>query len=274
MTEEIKIIDEALSLFSNDERGVFWKSKFVDLKIPATKNNRHRLSKLAEWIDYIIEDIGNIGTIIHRLNWHRSDSSNQEFLEKMWLSYASIDIEHFHIEIRSIMDYVARILGNAANKPGKIKRSFRKIYDRRLDLCQRERLGEDFSRLVDTAEWFPDLRNVRDKLTHSGDYITIFGNRKYGILFQVLKGHEKFEKIKFKNILGDYLMFNPNVIYFERYAAIFLSNLFVFLDRLAILIYEKYQLQYIERGAGSHSAGFSIIVDWMKKLKEIIEKSR
>jgi len=275
MTKEIELIDEALSLFSNDESGIFWKSKFVGLTLPATKNNRLRLSKLTECVNHINKDIWNIGTIIHRLHWHRTTSINQEFFEMTWSSWARIDIEHFHIELRSIMDYVAEIVKIAANKYGQIKEN---SFEALLNWISkspghRKRLGEDLASFVKKAEnWFFDLRDVRNNLIHYGGDTIIFGSRKDGILFQIYK-HRK-DKIEFKSISHDSLMFNPNVIYFERYAAIFLSNLFVFLDHLAILIYKKYQSQYIEREAGSHSAGFIIIVDWMKQLKEILEKSR
>jgi hypothetical protein len=269
--EIVKVIEEALTFFLIDEKGVHWKGKFVDLKMAACKNNR--LSRAVKLADYIKNDIWNIGTIIHRLNWQRSASINQKFLEEMWNSYASIDIEHFHIKLRSIMDYVAGIVPWPKNKRGQIPDdSFEGLINWiKKNPGHLKQIGEDLINVVKTAEtWFKDLRYVRDKLIHNGASTVIFCHPKDGILFHVKKDHK--DNVEFKSISNDFLMFNPNVIYFERYAAIFLSHLFVFLDRLAKLIYKRYQLQCVERSSSCHSKGFSIIVYWMKQLKEILEK--
>ena len=269
MGQEIKIVEEALSLFSVDDKGTYWKGKFVSLSVDLqhAAHKENCLSPPAILIKYIIQDIWNIGTIIHRLTWLRSASIDEKFLEDMWLPYVSVDIEHFHVEFRSIMDYVAEIVAHTANKPGQVPESFQKLFNwvsRKPG--SRKRIGEDLALVVESATWFPYLRGVRDSLIHSGSYTLVFGSPKDGILFQVFKDN-------FKNLIShDCLMFNPNVAYFERYATIFLSHLFLFLELLAESVYQRYQIQSIGQGATCSSPGFHIIVDWMRELRTILEK--
>ena len=66
-------------------------------------------------------------------------------------------------------------------------------------------------------------------------------------------------------------MFNENVAYFDRYAAIYLARVFVFLELLAETIHQRYGLKTIGAGSACSSPGFEIIVDWMNYLKREIE---
>jgi hypothetical protein len=277
--EMVKEIDEALTFFSIDEKGGFWKGNFVSLHLDLLKAAKkdNQLFRSADLTAYIIRDILKIGDIIHRLNWYREASIKQVLLETTWEYYAIIDIEYFHIKLRSIMDYIAEIVHNATNNPGQIPGhkdyySFEELFNWILNNPdQIESIGEDLARLVETSIWIHDLRAVRNSFVHSGGFTMAFKSPVDGILFQVYKDY--FDPFEFESISGDLLMFNPNSIYFERYAAIFLSYIFVFLDRLAILIYKKYQLKNNVKGTIWRSPGFSIIVDWMEQLKEVLEKS-
>lgn len=63
-----------------------------------------------------------------------------------------------------------------------------------------------------------------------------------------------------------------NVVYFERYAAIYLAHLFIFLEALADTIYQKYNLKSIAHGAACSSLGFHIVVGWMNDLLNKLEE--
>ena len=118
------------------------------------------------------------------------------------------------------------------------------------------------------AGWFFDFRGVRDALIHSGAFTLVFGDPKDGILFQIYKD-------LIKNLIShDILMFNENVAYFERYAAMYLSHLLVFLERLAEVLKEKYKIKPFFKDASCSSLGFGIILDWMQSLLILIEKQR
>lgn len=269
MTQEIEIIQKALTLFSSDEKGLYWKGRFVSLSVdlPQAAFQEKNLSQPAILISYIVHDIWNIGTIIHRLSWLRTASIDEKFLDNMWLPYASVDIEHFHVELRSIMDYVAKIVARIANKYGQVPETFRKLLNWvSQSQGNRNRLGEDLATVVESARWFLHLRGVRDTLIHSGGFTLVFGSPKDGILFQVFKDH-------IKNLIDHKtLMFNENVVYFERYAAIYLAHLFVFLELLAEVIYQRHELKPIGHGASCSSPGFYFVVGWMNSLKDILEK--
>ncbi len=185
----------------------------------------------------------------------------------MWLPYASVDIEHFHIEHRSIMDYVAELVAHIANKYGKVPETYRKLMNWVSKAGNRNRLGEDLAMVVESARWFPDLRGIRDSLIHRGGFTLVFGSPRDGILFQVLKDHVK-------NLIDHkFLMFNENVVYFDRYAAIYLARLFVFLELLAETIYQRHEFNSIGHSASCSSPGFYTVVGWMNSLKEtLVEK--
>lgn len=101
------------------------------------------------------------------------------------------------------------------------------------------------------------FRGVRDALIHSGAFTLVFGDPKDGILFQI-------HKDPIRNLIShDILMFNENVAYFERYAAIYFSHLLVFLEQLAEVLKEKYKIKTVAKDASCNSPGFDIILDWM-----------
>lgn len=268
MQQEIKIIEEALSLFSKDKNGLHWTGQFVSLSVNLylTAQQNTDLRKPAILAKYIVQDIWNIGTILHRLSWFQTAPIDKEFIDHMWLPYASIDIEHFHVEFRSIMDYVGEIVAHFSNKRGQSPESFRKLFNWVYGKQgNRKRLGEDLAVVVESAEWFPDFRGIRDALIHSGGFTLVFGTPKDGILFQIYKDIAS-NLIKHKS-----LMYNENVVYFERYAAIYLAHLFVFLEFLANTIYKRQKLKSMG-SASCDSPGFHIIVAWMNSLKIILEK--
>lgn len=191
MSQEVKVIQKALSLFSNHEKmGLVWSGKFVslstDLRFWAQQNKN--LIQPAILIQRIIQDIWNIGTLIHRLSWFRTAPIDKDFLSHMWMPYASVDIEHFHVELRSIMDYTGEIISHVANKHGQVPDSFNKLfYWVARKQGNRKRLGEDLALVVESAAWFPKLRGIRNALIHSGGFTLVFGSPKDGILFQVYK---------------------------------------------------------------------------------------
>ncbi len=270
MTKEIKIIEKALSLFPKDKNGPHWSGQFVSLSVDLTFNAQQNtdLRKPAMLTNCIVQDIWNIGTILHRLSWLRTAPIDREFIDHMWLPYASVDIEHFHVELRSIMDYVGEIVAHVSNKQGQVPESFRKLFNWvSHKQGNRKRLGEDLAAVVESAEWFPNFRGIRDALIHSGGFTLVFGTPKEGILFQVFKDMAN-NLIEHKT-----LMFNENVVYFDRYAAIYLAHLFVFLEFLADTIYKRQNLNSIGHGASCNSPGFNIIVTWMNILKTILEKN-
>ena len=61
-------------------------------------------------------------------------------------------------------------------------------------------------------------------------------------------------------------MANDNVVYFDRYAAFYLSHLFVFLENLAEVLKERYKIKPHGGDSRITSHGFYTILNWMQKL--------
>jgi hypothetical protein len=269
IAKDIEILKKAQSLFVSNETGVSLKGDFVSLV--ADLRIAHALKKVS--IDqvvktnFIIQDIWNICTIIHRLDWFREQAIKEKALDNMWLPYASVDIEHFHIEFRSVMNYAAEIISNASGKPGQIPVSFRKLFKWvKENSGNRKRIGEGLAVIVESASWFPAIRGVRDSLLHLGSFTLIFGSPKDGILFQVVMNGST------DLIYHKQLMLNNNVVYFERYAAIYLAYLFCFLESLSGVLYKALNIDRTGDNAKCSSPGFHIVSRWMEELINIIEK--
>jgi hypothetical protein len=99
-----------------------WAGNFpslcVEIHIEVTKQKLRdaRLNHLNMLTSCISQDIWNIGAIITRLSWMREKACHDSYLKQMWIYFAGADIALFHIEIKSIMDYVAEIIAEYVNK--------------------------------------------------------------------------------------------------------------------------------------------------------------
>jgi len=157
LTDDIALLKKACSLIKSEIDGVLWKGIFISLSsyfhIAAIRDGKYQIQNIL--FRYIIQDIWNIGTIIHRLAWFREKTIKDKSILDIWLPYASVDIEHFHTELRSIMDYSAEIIAHASNREGQIPTSFRKlIHWLSKNSSNRTRIGEDLASVVESADWF------------------------------------------------------------------------------------------------------------------------
>ena len=265
-----KILKEALLLFSNTEQGVFWRGKFASLStdLQYTAQKQVEFQPTANLVKFIVNDIWNISTIIHRLSWFRNSPIDTEFRDQMWFSYARIDIEHFHTELRSIMDYAGEFISNIAIKRGQVPKKFTRLQNYvSTNDANRARIGEELSLIIESANWFPSFRGIRNALIHTGGNALIFDVSGEEILFQVY-GNDLKDLID-----TEIFMYNENVVHFDRYAAFYLASLFVFLEKLANYIYEKHNIKTIGiNGSRISSPGFHIIHKWVCNLKELIDK--
>ena len=258
-----EILQRAKSLLNNEDNA--WVGKFpslcaeIHVKRVEKKLKDDRLNNMNRLTTYITQDIWNIGTIITRLSWMREKTCHDDYLRQMWMYYASVDIEIFHIELRAIMNYVAEIMSECANKKKQVPKSFRKL----RQWCAKspenqKKLGADFTGLVTTAAWFPDILNIRDMLLHFGGYTLVFPQPEEEILFQIYgESYQRLAKSKF------YLDKN-NVASFKRYAALYLSHLLIFLEHLAELLRHKLSFTGDISNAKFFSSGFDILVQWIE----------
>lgn len=261
-------LENSLLLFSKKNNNIFWTGQFVSLSTDLGQGQQcNNFKRVGQLVGFIVKDIGNISTIIHRLSWFRNAQIDDEFRKCMWFDYAKLDVEHFHVELRSIMDYIGEIISIMAEKRGQVPNSFNDLINYvKKNNGNRARLGEELSTIIESACWFPSLRGVRDSLVHVGGSTLIFDIPEEAVLFQIYNG-ELHDLVDLK-----VLMYNENVAHFDRYAAFYLSNIFVFLEKIAKYIYQKNEIVRIGIGDSNISSpGFYIIHDWIIKLNNILK---
>lgn len=175
------------------------------------------------------------------------------------MQYAAADIDLFHVEMRSIFDYIARALVEVSNSSGKvIDGSFEKLrkwIDKKPD--NERRLGEEAARSVRSCDWFEEMRAVRDSIVHRGGVTFVFPE-KGRILFQVSKGYE--DKISLKKVMA-----NENVADFELYAGLYIGYLITYLEEVAELIHSRLGISESESNPKSYHLGLRVVNEWIKR---------
>lgn len=246
MANDIKFVKDTrkLLLYSSKNEKYIWHGEFLSLfgDLNLNRNLNETVTRSYSLMMQIIQDIWNIEILINRLEWTRKKAYDDKYLNKNWMSFASVDIEHFFIEIRAIMDYVAEIIVCTAKKRGQLPKkisktaSFKELRNWVFESPSNiSRLGKEISDVIKSAEWFDSVRLIRDALIHKGGFALVFMEPKDGILFQVSKGFKNYVK-------HEIVMYDDNVAYFDRFAAIYISYLLLFLERFAKAIRSIFNL--------------------------------
>ena len=260
-------IQRVRSQFGEDEEGYFWGGEFVSLFGNSVIESARRKDKIVGEIyrkySYIMQDLWSLGIIIFKLEWMRSRAEIDESLKTIWWHFATVDIQQFFIEFRSIFDYTAQIIKQAANKPGQTPNSFQDLQKWIEEKPgHRDSLGDDLANLVDSVDWFPNIRNLRDNIIHFGGFTLPFMSPKEGILFQVY-GDSLSPLVK-----DDAVMYNRNVVDFQLYSALYICRLFLFLENLASLVRSKLSMKGTSSSGKVYSPGFEFLINWLDRLGE------
>lgn len=269
MEDDIEVVKSArkLLIHQKGKEGFEWHGEFISLTsdIHLSSYENRLFSRTYSLILKIVHDIGNIGVIIERLEWMRQKSCEDEYLHYKWASFAGTDIEHFFVELRSIMDYVAEIIVCTARHPEQLPKkeskspSFERIKNWAVDNNEQSAkiLGKDITNVIISAEWFQCIRSIRDELVHNGGFTLVFMEPNEGILFQVHK--------RFKNLVNhELMMYNDNIAYFDRFVAIYFSHLLLFLERLAKAIRSILKPKHIDCNARGGCS--EVVVGWMDTI--------
>lgn len=261
-----KIINRAMNFFMEDESGTALKGPFIDLIGFSPRENNKMEASLRNNLIYIHQDLWNLSTIFHRLDWYRQLAVNNErqYLDD-WRVFSKLDIDHFHVEFRSIFDYLSECIALISVRPSVIRhKSWQQLF-RWLEKNEtnKSRLGTDLYLLVRSGSWVLDIITIRDDLVHFGGNSLIYGNpRKEGILFQCYSGKNYKPQIDFSAA-----MFNENVVKFELYSAIFFSRLLCFLDDFAAIFNATIKPNVAGSFSRSYSPGFRVMNKWLEDLR-------
>jgi hypothetical protein len=185
-------------------------------------------------------------------------------LEKgLWRSFSSVDIENVFVQVRSLMDHVSDLIRDHVPKGDQLPHSFDKLRSS-MDKY-RSRLSVQLQELVESALWFDHMRGIRNALVHEGGMSLVFGEPGESLHFQVYG----------KNVKGyishPALMFNENVVHFERYAALLLANLLGFLDNLGRILRSTDSAPGWVGRARNYSPGFAVLRAWMVQTRQFLE---
>lgn len=271
-TQPMPIIKErltvALSTIKKDEEGRYYEnSQFLNLQSKISFSiNKEALPKISAFMQYILNDIQIIETIINRVAWQNDLRNSDQLDEWKWMSFSKCDINLFNINIRSIFDYAAKIIQISADKPKscKMKSSFKKLKNWLIKNTDSNSkiLGQELSKLVLSVDWFEGIRTLRDEVMHMGGKVIVMSDNNK-LLFQVIKPRYAYL------ISTPELMFNENLAYFEYYAGLYFGYLIAFLEELSTIIENRLPKGTHSSGLGDPKRIFGekpIIYQWIENL--------
>lgn len=258
-------LKEALGLIHSDGKSYYWVGHLLDAQanLGAALFDDRSLEPTYQAVCNIGHDIWNVCTLATRMEWFRTLTIQDKSLTDSfyWALFTGLDIELFHVELRSILDYVASILGTTAQKTRQVpSASFNELYQwLSKNPGNRARLGEEASELVSSASWYAGLRDMRDAIVHHGAHTLVFGSPKDGILFQLLHGLKPL-------INTQLLTWKENVIDFQLYAGLYVARTFVLLEGLGRFLAARIPQRLPNPQAKANYYGFTILRDWMSRL--------
>ena len=214
---------------------------FVAISVDALTLNRRELLYFDRFNKYLTQDLWNIFSILHRLDWQRRLWVENQITDIRWMAYAQNDINLFHVEIRSAMDYIARFICGLPPNPWQSPRSYNRLLEWMRKDETNQILDPNILQILEKTEWFNHVRDIRDLNVHEGGFSIVFGS-KGRITFQSYAGHEKQVQIS-------ELMFNENIVDFELYAGMYLGYFLALYEKLAKEIRRLLGLQHEPLGA-------------------------
>jgi hypothetical protein len=239
----------AMDLLREDENGCYNGGLLVSLQGDlhvANSLGGYKLQDLASSIKFLDDDVSNMLTVLYRLAWMQRESQVSADLLDKWTDYVSLDVETWHVNFRSALDHAAAAICCTVACPDGMRSygspSFANLYDlgqkaardASIATTGAQWLGDDWLTLLQRATWYGIIKDVRNKIVHRGAFTMSFMNPSSGILFQVFSGPSRSKLVSIPGV-----MFNENVVRFERYAPHFLAHFFVFLEQLAAITYKR-----------------------------------
>ena len=211
---------------------------------------------------HVARDVLNIETLIDRINWQQELWSSDRLTDRQLNVYTTADIDLFHVEFRSLFDYLARLICIVANKPGQVPTdsSFESLsnWAGNPDKNPSAKLGDDLVTVIKSADWFPLIRTVRNSNIHYGAETLVFYD-KYRVLFQTYTGGGRDKIIDLPEF-----MYNANIVDFELYAGVFYGYLIDYLEDVARAVYPRLGLTQREGGTRHHNPGIVTARRWME----------
>ncbi|WP_139227364.1 MULTISPECIES: hypothetical protein [unclassified Pseudoxanthomonas] len=262
-TSDLTALRRALSLFHDDERGCHIRSQIFDLEINYRVNSEAANFREARAIRNINHDLWQISALMSRLVWMREMTRSGDLHEASWRAYSQLDIEHYYVQVRSALDYLAVLIAESAPKRGQLPTSFRSL--RESIEKYEQKIHPKIASMVSSAHWFDELRAIRDSIVHDGAQPMVFSDGNDWLLFQV-------HGSGLRNMVSKpFMLHNENVAYFDRFVAWSFSHALSALDCVGSCLSEDTQFPTKVGPVRSYGSGFSDIRGWMKELLQRLE---
>ena len=171
-------------LFRDPAIGWTMVSKFSSLStdVPTTLPGKRPFDEkfIRRQLFFSIHDLWMMSTGLARLAWMKDQAATDALLRDRWSSYASLDIEEWHTQFRSLLDYVAKVIWELAERKRQVSDSFTTLWERATGTtCDPQdfanKLGSDRLGLLRSARWYPQIILIRDETIHRGAQTIVFG---------------------------------------------------------------------------------------------------
>lgn len=264
--EIVQDLDRSLALISHAAPSgrIGLTSKFAQLIASARMQARpapddvplHQFYRSAQFAE---QDLFNLFTLVERITWMRERVHEGIMSQDLFDRFATSDIDMFHIEFRSIFDYLAQAMAGFAKT--QLPSSFRKLRDRILPgEGYAEEIGVEIAAAVTDCNWFGYLKDTRDHLVHHGDMTLIFPHERR-LLFQTFANDDI-------RIIFPPVMFNENIADFEIYAGMWLGRLYDYLERWSERMFRISRVRPMGEPIICNG-GVAVAVDWMRRTRTV-----
>lgn len=207
-------------------------------------------------------------TIVQKLHWMQERRDVEELDPLAWMAFAASDVSGFLMNTRSLFDHVAKVIRITAG--GRSPESFNKLRTRVAKHPLDSSLAVDtrLLELVANADWFDDLRDIRDDILHRAADTIVFPYLPY-IGIQINK--RMTDRLLTEPDLLD--PDNANVARFEWFAVAAMGRIHSLLDDLAAVVQEILDVPGRSESARSKHAGLTVVHSWCEDFLRAHESS-
>ena len=204
-------------------------------------------------------------TIPVKLSWMLERRDSGELDPYMWMFFATSDISSYLTNARSLFDHLAHAIDRTSTKPGTAPHSFHDLRTWVAKAPDRAALtlGASIVEAVSAADWFDDLRDIRDELVHR-DAETLVFPRTRRIAIAVSRGATDL-------ITEDALYGSEDLVEFERLAAATAARIHVLLETVAVSIADRHGLlDGKDLGGRNQHSGLAVIRHWTAEMLDAL----
>ncbi len=251
---DIEALEHALALSSTDENGLLWRSAFFDLSTHASVLLGPGGLPKRRAISDALHDLWQLSAIASRLAWSRRMERAEQLAPGIGRSYFELDIDLFHIRLRTMMDHVAKLISLCVEKPGQTPSTFAKL--RTYAAKHADRLPQGIAAELLAADWFDEIRAMRDALVHEGGRsMAFYPDDVHHLLYQVHRSSSDSMISRPSLVVG-------NLAKFDYFVAWSVSHAMRFMDRVGALLGGPDTLDELWRHR-TYSMGYGEWREWM-----------